>query len=463
MFVVLERVSSQCFWVLENHAGRIIFFPKIQCITVQFAYMKLLIRQATIIDVNSPYHRKTVDLLIEHDKITSIGANLKVRSDREMQYSGLFLSPGWLDLGVQVGDPGLEEREDLLSATAAAAAGGFTAIAALPNTQPVLQSKAGIHYLQQRSRNTLVEVYPIGAATIDCAGRDMTEMIDLYQAGAVAFSDGDHPIQDNATLLRSLEYVKSFDGLIINQPLDRAIAQEGQMHEGVVSTSLGLKGIPNLAEDLMVLRDIYLTEYAQSRIHLANLSTARSIDLVRQAKAKGLAVTCSVAVLNLAYDDRALVEFDSGFKVMPPLREPEDAEALRQGLKQGIVDVLSSNHVPLDEEHKKLEFPYASFGASGLETAWSLAHTHLEGLLTLEEEVEKWSTNPRKILGLPAITIREGAAANLTLFDPAREWKVTPDQLFSKARNNPLLGKTLRGRVIGVINRGQFFQNAALE
>lgn len=419
--------------------------------------MNFLIRKATIIDSNSPYHGKVVDLFIEGDKITSIGTDLKRNADQVIQMDGAQVSPGWVDIGVQVGDPGYEHREDLRSVSAAAAAGGFTTIGAQPNTSPAVDGKTEVTYLKQFSRGKLVDILPIGAITSKCQGKDITEMIDMHHAGAIAFSDGNHAIADNGMILRALEYVKAFNGIIINQPLDRTLAFEGQMHEGVVSTSLGMKGIPNLAEDLMVQRDIYLAQYADSRLHLANLSSQFAVDLVRQAKAKGLKVSCSVAALNLAFDDRALVEFDSGFKVLPPLRSSEDIEALKQGLKDGTIDLIGSNHVPLEEEAKKLEFPYADFGAIGLETTYALINTHLEGVLSQTELVEKLATNPRRIFNLEEIIVREGAKANLTVFHPHEKWTVQAKDIRSKSMNCPLIGHTLKGRVIGVINNGQCF------
>ncbi|WP_421798670.1 dihydroorotase [Haliscomenobacter sp.] len=421
--------------------------------------MNFLIRKATVIDSNSPYHGKVVDLFIEGDKITSIGTDLKRNADQVIQMEGAQVSPGWVDIGVQVGDPGYEHREDLRSVSAAAAAGGFTTIAAQPNTLPAVDGKTEVAYLKQFSRGKLVDILPIGAITSKCQGKDITEMIDMHHAGAIAFSDGNHAVADNGMILRALEYVKAFNGIVINQPLDRTLAFEGQMHEGVVSTSLGMKGIPNLAEDLMVQRDIYLAQYADSRLHLANLSSQFAVDLVRQAKAKGLKISCSVAALNLAYDDRSLVEFDSNFKVLPPLRSGEDIEALKQGLKDGTIDLIGSNHIPLEEEAKKLEFPYADFGAIGLETTYALINTHLEGVLSQIELVEKLAANPRRIFNLEEITVREGAKANLTVFHPHHQWTFGPTHIRSKSSNSPLMGVQLKGKVIGVVNNGSAFIN----
>lgn len=416
--------------------------------------MKLLIRKTTVVDPASPYHGKIVDIYVEQDKITGIGPNLKLKADREIDAPGCFVSPGWIDVGVQVMDPGFEQRENLQSAAQAAAIGGFTGIAVFPNTQPVVQGKAEIAYLKNQTKGGLVDFLPIGAISEHCAGKQITEMIDMTTAGAVAFSDGQHAIQDSGLMLRALQYARSFDGLIINRPHEAGLSIEGQMHEGVVSASLGLRGIPNLAEDLMVQRDIYLTDYAASRLHIFGLSSAHSVELVRQAKARGMRISASVPALNLAFDDRALNGFDSNFKVLPPLRGRADQEALKVGLKDGTIDFIVSNHIPLESEVKMLEFPYAEFGAIGLETTFGLVRKALEGILTIEELIIKLASNPRKILGMEQICIREGGQANLTLFQPDTTWVVRDTDLRSKSRNNPLLGTELKGKVLAVVNHG---------
>lgn len=417
--------------------------------------MNVLIRQAVIVDPNSPYHGKQMDLFIEGDKITSIGQGLKLKAQQVFEAEGCHVSPGWVDIGVESGDPGYEHREDLRSLSAAAAAGGYTGIGVYPNTSPVVQSKAEVAYLLNQSKGGLVDIFPIGAISENCQGKQISEILDMQASGAVAFSDGKYALQDNGLMLRALQYVKTFDGLIVNRPQDDALSFEGQMHEGVVSTSLGMRGIPNLAEDLMVLRDLYLADYAESRIHIAGLSSAHSVELIRRAKSEGLKASCSVPVMNLAFDDRALIDFDVNFKVLPPLRGPEDQQALIQGLKDGAIDLICSNHVPLEIELKKVEFPYADFGAIGLETAFALANTALNGALSLEELIRKLAINPRKIFRLETISIREGGKANLTLFNPEQHWTVREQDLHSKSRNTPLLGKTLKGRVLGVLNNGR--------
>lgn len=414
--------------------------------------MHLLIREAVVIDPSSAFHRQRVDIRIQEGIITEIKPELAANDAAIIPVHGAFVSPGWFDIGVQACDPGLEHREDLNSVRAAAAAGGFTGIAVFPNTQPVLDSKSGVEYIRQRTSGGLVDVYPIGAVSQHCEGRDITEMLDMKAAGALAFSDGSRPVQHAGLLLRALLYVKTFGGVVLNRPFEDSIAGGGQMHEGYTSTSLGLKGIPALAEEIMVTRDIYLAEYTDSRIHLHNISCARSVELIRAAKARGIKVTASAPVLNLLMTDEVLAGFDTNYKVLPPLRSKADKEALQEGLADGTIDCLSSNHVPLEEETKKLEFPYAKFGSIGLETAFAIACTALQKQFTPEQWVEKAAVVPRRLLGLTVPTVTENAPANLTLFDPDTTWTFQAGNIRSKSVNTPLIGHTFQGRVLGVIN-----------
>lgn len=419
--------------------------------------MELLIKNAIIVHPASAFHGKKVSLLIKDGNIENIDKRLAAGSAQVLDAGGACVSTGWFDLGTLVGDPGFEHREDFSSISRTAAAGGFTAIACLPNTQPALHSKSEITYVKNKSKGNLVEFFPIGAVSHECKGKDITEMYDMQAAGAVAFSDGKKPVQDSGLMMRALQYVQPFGGVVLNHPLDKTIAPGGQMHEGVMSTSLGLRGIPVLAEELMVRRDIYLAEYTGSRLHLLNISTVGSVQLVREAKAKGLQVTASVAAMNLACDDSLLLDFDSNFKVSPPLRTQADIKALKKGLKDGTIDCITSNHTPLDEEAKNLEFPFADFGALGLETAFALSNTHLAGILPPEVLVKKLAIAPREILGLPVPSIAAGEPANLTVFDPAKEWTFSQKDVFSKSKNTPFAGWKFKGKVLAVVRENQTF------
>lgn len=418
--------------------------------------MQLLINNVLIVHPASKYHGETTNILIKNGRIAAIGKSIIAEAAESFDAGGNCVSPGWLDLGAQTGDPGFEHREDFSTVTKAAAAGGYTAIACLPNTFPAIHSKSEVLYAKNRAKNNLVDFLPIGAVSQDCAGKDITEMYDMNAAGATGFSDGKNTVRDSGLMMRALQYVQPFGGVIINHPLDEDIAHGGQMHEGVMSTSLGLKGIPDISEELMVQRDIFLAEYTGSRVHLLNISTAGSVRLVKAAKAKGIDVTASVAAMNVACDDSHLHDFDSNFKVMPPLRTKTDMKALQKGLKDGTIDCITSNHTPLDAEAKNLEFPFAAFGAIGLETAFALCNTHLQGVLTTGQIVEKLAIAPRKILDLPVPEIAEGAPAELTIFDPEKEWTFTEKDICSKSKNTPFADWDFRGKVLAIVRENHF-------
>ncbi|MBK8564790.1 MAG: dihydroorotase [Saprospiraceae bacterium] len=417
--------------------------------------MHLLIKNATLVWPGSKHDGSVADILIKNGKIDAIGSGLTDNGATVFEAKGTCVSPGWLDLGTWVGDPGMEHREDFTSVEKAALAGGYAAIAVLPNTHPALHSKSEIQYVRSRSAASMVDFLPIGAVSQDCSGKDITEMYDMQAAGALAFSDGKKAVYDSGLMLRALQYVRPFGGVILNRPHDRTLAPSGQMHEGVMSTSLGMKGVPALAEELMLRRDIYLVEYTGSRLHVLNISTAGSVELVREAKARGLQVTASVAAMNLACDDHLLSEFDPNFKVMPPIRELSDMEALRAGLADGTIDCITSNHTPLDPEAKNLEFPFADFGAIGLETAFGLSWMHLYNSLTISQMVEKLAVAPRKLLGLAEPKLGPGEPACLTIFNPNSEWTFTQKDIQSRSKNTPFVGWRLKGKVLGVVNKGK--------
>lgn len=415
----------------------------------------LLLKNATIVDPGSKLNGKRRDILIQGGKIHSIKTKIESAKGSTWDLAGACVSIGWMDIATQVGDPGLEHREDLDSAMAAAAKGGYTAIACLPNTIPAVQSKSEVNYILKNTSGTLVEVLPLGAVSKDCAGKDITEIYDMHHSGAAAFTDGQHTIQDSGLMMRALQYVKAFGGLIMNHPSDATIAGTGQMHEGMISTSLGMKGIAAVAEELMVQRDLYLAEYTEARLHVLNISTARSVDLIKRAMSKGLEVSASVPALNLIYNDDILTGFDVNYKVLPPLRSEQDIKALHKALKNGTIQMITSNHVPLDTESKDLEFPYADFGIISLETTFALLHTHLvDSVLSLEELIEILAYNPRKVLQKTIPEIAEGEKANLTVFDPRKTWRYHESDILSKSRNTPFIGTEFSGKVLGVLNNG---------
>lgn len=437
--------------------------------------MQLLIRSAHIVDRASSFDGHVCDILINNGLIQQIGTNLVIDdSMRVIEADNLHVSPGWVDLRVLAQDPGYEHKEDLTSVCRAAAAGGFTDIAVLPNTQPVVDAKDTLGYVQRIAEGQPVRVHVVAAVTKKAAGEDFTEMLDLHHAGAVAFSDGHHPLQNPDLLLKTLQYLQPIDGLLMNRPEEMLLTRFGQMHEGVQSTLLGLKGMPALAEELMIERDLRLLDYvlgewhgAQDRggepnpttgltppaLHFSTLSTARSVDLIRQAKAQGMPVSCDVAAHQLVFDDSAMADFDTNRKVNPPFRLPDDVAALWAGLADGTIDAIVSDHTPQDAESKNVEFDQAEFGIIGLETAFAAVITHNRNV-PLAQLIDKFTTRPRHILRLTAVTVAEGQPARLTLFNPAGRW--TYDQTVSKSKNSPFLGQTLTGRVIGIVNHGQF-------
>jgi dihydroorotase len=413
--------------------------------------MNLLIKSATVIDPASPFNKQVTDILIKDGVITKIGTSLTDDTET-INAKNKYLAPGFFDLNCNIGELGLETKEDLQTGTAAAAAGGFTGIALTPNTHPPVHSKAEVEYLLNRANNNLVDIYPLGTISNKREGKDMAEMYDMYKSGVKAFTDGNRPVQDAGLMERAMLYVQGFGAKVISYPEDTSIAGKAKVHEGVVSTMLGMKGIPSLAEELMIARDLYLAEDTGSEIHFTTISTERSVELIREAKRKGLKVTCDVAVHNLVLTDEALMGFDSLYKVKPPLRTQRDADALIAGLKDGTIDAIVSQHTPHEIEFKDVEFEVAEYGIIGLQTAFSLA---IKAGLPVELIVEKFSINPRKILNIKVPVIAEGQKANFVLLDDSAEWEYTRSENRSKSYNSPFMGQNLTGKVLLTCNNNQ--------
>lgn len=416
--------------------------------------MNLLIKQAKVVDTNSPHNGKRVDILIQNGQLKSIRKNISSTNVKTVSGKNLHVSPGWFDMHVNFRDPGDEHKEDLNSGCRAAAFGGFTGVACMPATNPPLHTKADIEYIVGKAKGNIVDVYPIGALSKGLAGKEMTEMYDMSQSGAVAFSDEKNPISSAGVLSRALLYVNMFNGLVISHSQDESIALEGQMNEGDTSTSLGLNGMPALAEEIMITRDVYLAEYTGSRLHFATVSTSNSVDIIRKAKKRGINVTAEVAAHQIGIDDTKLVGFDSKFKLNPPLRTRKDISALRKGLSDGTIDAICSDHNPEDVETKNREFDIASFGAIGLETTYSVANTHSG--LTSGELVEKMCLAPRKILGIEIPQLKNGEKANLTIFDPTLKWTFRSGDIKSKSVNSPFIDEPFTGKVVGVFNNNKY-------
>lgn len=414
--------------------------------------MKILIQSPEILDPGSPFHKKEKNILINNGRIAEIG-DKNYAADKVIRAEGMMLSIGWFDLGTFVGDPGLEHKEDLDSVARAAAAGGFSEIAVLPNTVPSVQTKNEISYLTQGNDNRLVQIHPLASVTRNNKGEELTEMIDLYQAGAAGFTDGLKPVWHTDIFLKSLQYLQKFNGVLIDHPEDTWLNMFGQMHEGVNSTRLGLKGMPRIAEEIAVGKNLELLNYAGGRLHLSRLSTAKSLDLVKAAKKK-LNVSCDVACYQALLDDSTLSDFDTNLKVSPPLRERSDNDAIIRALRDGTVDVICSGHLPHDEESKSLEFDLADFGMISLQTLGANL-TQLSRSVEWEILLEKVTTGPRQVLQMELPKIDVDEKANLTLFDPNRKWTFNEKTNLSRSRNSPWFGKELIGKVVAVFNNNR--------
>lgn len=352
-----------------------------------------------------------------------------------------------------IGDPGLETKEDLQSGTAAAKAGGFTGIAVLPTTKPVVQTKGAVEYILNRAKNNLVDVHPIGAISNDLEGKELAELFDMKNAGAVAFSEGSKAIADDGFMSRALQYALGFEGLLMVYPENKSIAGKAQVNESKNNVLLGMKGIPALAEEMQLARDIYLATYHNAPIHISQISTAGSVALIKKAKKDGLKITCDVAAHQLVFTEDLLNDFDSNYKVKPPLRSKADNKALIAGLKDGTIDAVTSQHRPHEIEFKDVEFEIASYGIIALQTVLPLL---LQAGLDAGLIAEKLAINPRKLLKLEVPVIGIGATANFVVYHPQQEWEYNVNNNRSKAANSPLLGKTLKGKVQLVYNNKQF-------
>lgn len=411
--------------------------------------MKILIQAAKILDSNSPFHKKEKNILIQNGRITEIG-DKNFQADKVIKAEGMILSTGWFDLGTHVGDPGFEHKEDLESAGKAAAAGGFTEIAVLPNTSPGIQTKNDVRYLTRNNNSRLVQIHALASVTKDNKGEELTEMIDLYEAGAVGFTDGLKSIWHTDIFLKSLQYLQKFNGVLIDHPEDIWLNMFGQMHEGVNSALLGLKGMPSIAEEVAISRNLKLLGYAGGKLHLSRLSTSKAVSLVRAAKKK-MNVSCDIAAYQPLLDDSMLSGFDTNYKTNPPLRTKSDNDSLIKGLMDGTIDVICSGHTPQDDESKSIEFDHADAGIINLQT-------FAANLVSLSKEVkwdvliEKVTQGPRVVLGLQQPVIDVEAKANLTLLDPNRTWAFDEKTNLSKSKNSPWFKQTLTGKAVAVFN-----------
>jgi dihydroorotase len=409
--------------------------------------MKTLVRSAVILDPRSAHHGMERDVLIGDGIIERIESRIEETSADLITAQKLFLTPGWIDLRANFRDPGAEHKESLETGSKAARRGGFTRVVLMPSTSPPTHSKSGIEYLLGQARSLPVKIYPTGALSQDMEGRQLTEMYDMHSSGAIAFTDDKYPTETQL-MVRALEYTRSFGGLVMTFPFDPGVNPGAMMHEGPTSTSMGLKGLSPLSEELRLHRDLRLLAYCGGRLHVSLISTAGSVDLIRRAKQDGLAVTCAVAAHQFSYTDTDLESFDSNLKVIPPFRSNEDRLALIAGLMDGTIDAICSDHSPEDFESKAVEWEYASYGINGIETAFCTAFTELENHLALEELVRCFTSGPARVLGVSENTIREGSPAEITLFSASENTRIDSNNRSSRSMNNPFYNRTLRGRVI---------------
>lgn len=414
--------------------------------------MEFLIRAALIVDSNSPHHNSSKDLLIRDGIIAKISDKIEFEGDT-LEASGLRVSPGWMDMRAHYTDPGLEHKEDLDSGSATAAAGGFTDVLLMPNTIPTVDNKNAVSHYAKWSRHSAVGLHVAGAVTKGCEGKELTDMIDLHHAGARAFTEGTTPVWHTNIMLKTLQYLQKFDGVLINRPEDQMLTAFGVMHEGEVSTRLGMKGMPSISEEVMIQRDIRLLEYTGGKIHFSLVSTKPGVELIRNAKARGLRVTADVGIHHLIFEDTALKDYDTNLKVNPPFRLSTDRKALIEAVLDGTVDAIVSDHQPQDQESKKLEFDLAEFGIIGQQSFYSTL-VSVFGKQT-DSILEKVYIGPRTILGMDAESVEEGSNACLTLFSPELSWNYNKASNTSKSEASPFLGQRLKGQVIGVVNRGE--------
>src|SRR5690554_1361255 len=421
--------------------------------------MNIIIKNAKIIDSKSPLNGETVDIEVRTGRIAEIGKNLSSKGAKLVDLPNLHVSHGWIDMHANIQDPGYEHKEDLDTAVKAAAAGGFTRIAVSPLSIPVRDSKAQIEYIKNKSKKSIVEVLPYGCVSKDAAGKELAELYDMKAAGAVGFFDGKKSIENPNLLLRAMEYCQSFNGFIINFPHNRSIAYDGMMNEGKTSTELGLKGIPELSEELIISRDLYLRDYCEGQIHFSTVSSIGGLKLIANAKKAKQKVSCDVSAAHLMLDDSLLESFDSRLKNLPPFRNIDTVKALIKGVKNGTIDAISSDHWPQDIESKKREFDYAAFGIINLQTAFSVAFTALKKEMTIDEIIPLFTTGPSGLLDLESAPIAKGQIANLTLFNPEDDFIFRKEMVLSKSKNSPFFNLPLKGKVYGICNRNKLFLN----
>jgi len=414
--------------------------------------MNILLKSAKIINaLNKDLHLKKRDILVKNGIIEKIAAKINApKATKVVDLKNLHVSLGWFDSGVSFGEPGYEERGTISNGLKTAAKSGFTDVVLNPNTHPAPDSSSDIVFLKNASQGYATNLYPLGTLTANAKGEDLAELYDMGNAGAVGYYDFKSPITNSNLLKIALQYVQNFDGLVYSQPMETKIAGKGMVNEGTVSTKLGLKGIPALAEELQIVRDLFILEYTGGKLHIPTISTSNSVKIIADAKKKGLDVSCSVAIHNLYFTDEVLEEFDTTYKVMPPLRTRKDAKALIKGLNDGIIDFVTTDHIPLNIELKRVEFDNATSGSIGLESAFGL----LNQIFDIGKTITLL-TKGKERYNLASNSLVEGNKACLTLFNPDGEYIFEKENILSTSKNSMAMGKTLKGKVYGIVNNNQ--------
>lgn len=420
--------------------------------------MKLLLKQVSIFDTSSPYNGLIKDILVTDGFFEKIDDVITASDAIVINRKGLLASKGWVDIFSHFNDPGFEYKETIETGAIAAASGGYTHVFILPDTQPVITNKTLVEYVVQKSKLLPVTILPLGAISKNIEGTELSEMYDMHNSGAVAFSDGLQPVQIPGLLLKALQYVKAINAVLIQLPADKSISKFGLINEGITSTRLGLPGIPAIAEELVVSRDIELTRYAESKLHITGITTAKSLQLVQEAKARGINITCSVTPYHLTFCDEDLLGYDTNLKTDPPLRSRADMLALRNGIEKGVIDCIATHHLPQNRDSKICEFEYAAPGMIGLETAFKVVNTIFPHLST-ERIADLLGNNARKIFSLDQSPIQENEVADLTLFERESESIFSDADIKSKSRNSPFINKNFKGKVIGIINKDRVYLN----
>ena len=418
--------------------------------------MSTLIKSATIIDSTSQFNNQIKDILITDGVIKKIKDSIPTKPEYTVvERENLHISCGWFDTSVSFGEPGFEERENIANGLHTAAKSGFTAVAVNPNTSPIVDNKTSIEFLINKARNSATDLHPIGALTQKREGKEMAELFDMKQSGAIAFGDYNKSIVNDNLMKTALLYAQNFDGLVLSFPKNLSIAGEGLVNEGINSTKLGLKGIPALAEHLQIARDLFLLEYTGGKLHIPTITTTTSVELIKEAKSKGLHVTCSVSAHHLTLTDHELHHFDGNVKVTPPLRTQEDCNSLIKGIENGTIDIITSDHNPIDIEHKKVEFSVAKNGTIGLESLFGAVNT----VTSLENCINALTKKPREIFNIKSATIAEEQMANITLFNPDFIYTFSKENILSTSKNTAFLGKDLKGKAYGIFANNQLVIN----